>query len=496
MSNVMSGNPSRHRGGPWQPLRLIPSGRVAGEYTGGSLDHMAGETHSAAEEPRRPAPRHSVRTFSQRAWARVAEVAARRMAPLAASPVPEPEPVLPPPPEEVLDLLRHLGITMSRAGEPADRVALILGRRHRVRRHRPHVLRGADRSVRAHRPRPSSSVDFETGASTPLRLDQVDALYRLIDDIRPTQVDAEGARARLQDLLTVEPRFGAIAAILGSGVLTVGLGLMLNPTASALPAFLFPGLLVGMLRVGGPRADPQPRPAGCRRHCRDLAGVQVAGACTRHISTGHRHPLAGHLPAGRSADHGDSLFVNGRHARGIGAPGRRLGTPTPPDLRHHHGRALRRAGAVYQPCTSPGARPGWACSSSGRASTWPPQRRGAHSAGCWSCCTPPMACRRSRDACWALKRQFRRSRDGPAGVLRDPEPPKWAARAGHLPPHVLLVPGRSTSPASRRSWVRTSGRPRRLPQRTLSIVAIAVGVLVGSGISERIGQSTSTWRGI
>ena len=68
-------------------------------------------------------------------------------------------------------------------------------------------------------------------------------------------MDAEGARARLQDLLTVEPRFGAIAAILGSGVLTVGLGLMLNPTASALPAFLFPGLLVGML---GWWADREP----------------------------------------------------------------------------------------------------------------------------------------------------------------------------------------------------------------------------------------------
>ena len=359
MSNVMSGNPSRHRGGPWQPLRLIPSGRVAGEYTGGSLDHMAGETHSAAEEPRRPAPRHSVRTFSQRAWARVAEVAARRMAPLAASPVPEPEPVLPPPPEEVLDLLRHLGITMSRAGEPADRVALILGqRRHRVRRHRPHVLRGADRSVRAHRPGTVKQCGLRDGRQH-TAAPRPGGRAVPPDRRHPAYPGGRrSARARLQDLLTVEPRFGAIAAILGSGVLTVGLGLMLNPTASALPAFLFPGLARRDAAVGGPRADPQPRPAGCRRHCRDLAGVQVAGACTRHISTGHRHPLAGHLPAGRSADHGDSRAVNGRHARGIGAPGRRLGTPTPPDLRHHHGRAYF---AGLAPSTSqayqPGARP-------------------------------------------------------------------------------------------------------------------------------------------
>jgi len=30
----------------------------------------------------------------------------------------------------------------------------------------------------------------------------------------------------------------------------------------------------------------------------------------------------------------------------------------------------------------------------------------------------------------------------------------------------------------------------------LSIVAIAVGVVVGSGLSERIGRATSTWRGL
>jgi uncharacterized membrane protein YjjB (DUF3815 family) len=30
----------------------------------------------------------------------------------------------------------------------------------------------------------------------------------------------------------------------------------------------------------------------------------------------------------------------------------------------------------------------------------------------------------------------------------------------------------------------------------LSIVAIAVGVLVGSGVAERFGRTTSTWRGI
>jgi hypothetical protein len=30
----------------------------------------------------------------------------------------------------------------------------------------------------------------------------------------------------------------------------------------------------------------------------------------------------------------------------------------------------------------------------------------------------------------------------------------------------------------------------------MTIVAIAVGVVVGSGLSERIGRATSTWRGV
>ena len=171
------------------------------------------------------------------------------MAPLAAAPVPELEAVPTPPPEAVLELLRHLGVAMSRAGEPADRVALILGRVAEVYGATgvtffvvpTGVLVRIDLGT-------SSSVDFETGDSSPLRLDQVDALYRLIDDIRYGQVSAEAAMARLQELLTAAPRFGAVVAVLGGGVLTVGLGLMLNPTAGMLPAFLVLGFLVGLLR--------------------------------------------------------------------------------------------------------------------------------------------------------------------------------------------------------------------------------------------------------
>ncbi|GAA2165692.1 uncharacterized membrane protein YjjP (DUF1212 family) [Humibacillus xanthopallidus] len=156
---------------------------------------------------------------------------------------------MPPPPEAVLELLRHLGVALSRAGDATERVTQILGEVAAV-----YAVSGVTFFVVPTgvfvriETGSSSQMDFEAGSSEPLRLDQVDALYRLIDDIRHGLVDAETAGARLSDVLTSEPRFGGAVTVLASGVLTVGLGLMLNPRPSALLAFVVIGLLVGGLR--------------------------------------------------------------------------------------------------------------------------------------------------------------------------------------------------------------------------------------------------------
>ena len=204
---------------------------------------MAPTERPPSDEPRAPGGR--LRPERRGFWARIAHIAQNLAGEVPATP----EPVVAQPPEQVLELLRNLGVALTRTGEPADRVTQILDEVARM-----YGATGVTffvvptgLFVRIDLGR-SSQVDFKTGGSTPMRLDQVDALYRLVDDIRHGTVDAETAHRRLDELLTAPPRFGPVVAVIGSGVLTLGLGLMLNPTVAAMPAFVLLGFLTGFMR--------------------------------------------------------------------------------------------------------------------------------------------------------------------------------------------------------------------------------------------------------
>ena len=185
------------------------------------------------------------RDRGRRAVARLDEIAARALGderPVADA-VPDQAP------EAVLDLLRRLGAAMSQAQDNAERITQILddvATAYRAPGVRFFVLPTGifvriDSGV-------SSRVDFAPTGTDQLRLDQIDALYRLIDDIRRGRADVAIATGRLDALLTAPRRFGGPAIVLGTTILTLGLGLMLNPTLTALPAFVVLGLLVGALR--------------------------------------------------------------------------------------------------------------------------------------------------------------------------------------------------------------------------------------------------------
>jgi uncharacterized membrane protein YjjP (DUF1212 family) len=161
---------------------------------------------------------------------------------------PEPAPVAAPPPDAILDLLRHLGVALSRAGDATERVTQILGEVAGVYDVSGVTFFVVPTGVFVRIDAAGSNrMDFEAATSEPLRLDQVDALYRLVDDIRHGLVDADTATGRLQELVASHPRFGGVVRVVATGILTVGLGLMLSPTASALAAFLVIGFLVGGL---------------------------------------------------------------------------------------------------------------------------------------------------------------------------------------------------------------------------------------------------------
>lgn len=158
------------------------------------------------------------------------------------------------PPEAVLDFLRRLGVAMCRAGDPVDRVTLILedvARSYGAPGVSFFVLpTGVFVRIETS---DSSRVDFAPGTSLPLRLDQVDDLYRLIDEIRHARLTVSEASDRLESLIAAPPRLPGWVRVIGSGVLTLGLGLMLNPTVSALLVYVGLGLLVGVLRLWAER---------------------------------------------------------------------------------------------------------------------------------------------------------------------------------------------------------------------------------------------------
>lgn len=180
-------------------------------------------------------------TRTRRFWSRLAQFATAEAGEA-------PEPVPDQPPEHVLDLLRRLGVALCQAGEAVDRVGAILedvAAAYDARHVRFFVLpTGVFVRLEVG---DGATIDFAPGSAEQLRLDQVDALYRLIDEIRRREIGADAARARLDELLASTARFGPVMTILGSAVLTVGLGLILNPTASALPAYPVLGVLCGIL---------------------------------------------------------------------------------------------------------------------------------------------------------------------------------------------------------------------------------------------------------
>ncbi len=194
-----------------------------------------------------PAREH-LRDEAHRVWRRVSRA-------ISGQPAPQPEPLeTQAPPEAVLIVLRDLGVAMCRAGDAADRVTAILDD--------VAGIYGADGVHFFVLPTgvfvriatgESTRVDFATGSTAPLRLDQVDELYRIVDDIRHRHLDPVTAAERIAELDRAGPRFSRATVVAGTAVVTLGLGLMMNPAAAAIPAYVVIGLVVGLLHWWGDR---------------------------------------------------------------------------------------------------------------------------------------------------------------------------------------------------------------------------------------------------
>jgi uncharacterized membrane protein YjjP (DUF1212 family) len=215
------------------------------------LDEGAPEVEPALTPAAQERPDSPKSARRRRFWTRVAEFAAGE-----AGGRPAPAPVPDQLPSAVLDLLRHLGVALCRSGEAVDRVGQILADvadAYDARGVRFFVL-PTGVFVRLQTD-DGASIDFAPGSADQLRLDQIDALYRLVDEIRRRRIDAVSAGQELDRILASASRFSPTTMILGTMVLTLGLGMLLNPTLSALPAYPALGAIVGVMAWWARRSD-------------------------------------------------------------------------------------------------------------------------------------------------------------------------------------------------------------------------------------------------
>ncbi len=103
----------------------------------------------------------------------------------------------------------------------------------------------------------SAHVQFTSGTAPPLRLDQVDALYRLVKELERAELTATAAMSELTAIYHSQPAFGWPLRVLGHAVLTTGLILLIQPTPTGILAAFGLGLLIGLLKlVWFPAAAP------------------------------------------------------------------------------------------------------------------------------------------------------------------------------------------------------------------------------------------------
>ncbi|GAA3641426.1 threonine/serine exporter family protein [Microbacterium awajiense] len=89
--------------------------------------------------------------------------------------------------------------------------------------------------------------------SAALRLDQAGAVDHTVRRALAERPDPASVAAEVEAARTSPSRFGAALGIFGYTLLTVGFGLVLNPTASALPVYVILGVVVGTIVRFGSR---------------------------------------------------------------------------------------------------------------------------------------------------------------------------------------------------------------------------------------------------
>jgi uncharacterized membrane protein YjjP (DUF1212 family) len=94
----------------------------------------------------------------------------------------------------------------------------------------------------------SATLEMTTPLSSVPRLDQISALHELIADAEHGRISPSDGLERINEIRDMPDRFGPLASIAGYSVLTIGLCLILHPAPKDVAIAAIFGALVGVLR--------------------------------------------------------------------------------------------------------------------------------------------------------------------------------------------------------------------------------------------------------
>lgn len=176
----------------------------------------------------------------------------RALAAMHTADTPQPHPSAQP--KRLLDMLGLLGAALLAGSQPTNEVAVSVISLARTYGRPDMRIVALPTIVIIDDPDPDAprTAVFEVSQKA-LRLDQVASLETLITRAAREQLEPDVVIEQTQRIIDTPPRFGFWTALLGHVLLAEGFGLIISPVPSSLPIYAALGLMIGVLILAGSR---------------------------------------------------------------------------------------------------------------------------------------------------------------------------------------------------------------------------------------------------
>ena len=150
----------------------------------------------------------------------------------------------------IRDLAVRVGVDMNESGDAMGDITKVMGSIFRVQGVQGAEVIAFPTAVMAKTGAGTDTgVQFASSQVGTFRLDQISSLYRLIKELTRERVDPVAANRELDVIETQRPPFPWPLRVLGHGILTLGFAIMLQPTTQTLIFAFVVGLLIGALKL-------------------------------------------------------------------------------------------------------------------------------------------------------------------------------------------------------------------------------------------------------